>query len=99
MDGGPEEFEGDASMRRNNEKLVAAWQVREHAKRRRSNRDHVVRLNIAAVGIVLPYAARLPGTIVHGWKWFAQYAGIGSFLTIETPNALAWGTLLVISAV
>lgn len=53
------------------------------------------RLAIVIVGVLLPYAARLPG----GAAWVRQYteAGIGGFVFIQAFNALAWGSLLALS--
>lgn len=50
------------------------------------------RILIVIVGIVLPYAARLP----RGTEWVGQYTGTGlnGFLMLEAFNAIAWGSLL-----
>lgn len=47
---------------------------------------------IVIVGIILPYAARLP----RGTEWVGQYTGTGlnGFLMLEAFNAIAWGSLL-----
>ncbi len=53
------------------------------------------RLAIVLIGILLPYAARLPG----GIAWLQQYtdAGLNGFLFLSAFNAIAWGALLAIS--
>jgi len=50
------------------------------------------RILIVIVGILLPYAARLP----RGTEWVGQYTGTGlnGFLMLEAFNAIAWGGLL-----
>lgn len=50
---------------------------------------------IALVGILLPYLARVPG----GTAWLDQYlsAGVPGFLLISTFNAIAWGSILLLS--
>lgn len=50
------------------------------------------RILIVIVGILLPYAARLP----RGTEWVGQYTGTGlnGFLMLEAFNAIAWGSLL-----
>ena len=50
---------------------------------------------IVIIGILLPYAARLP----FGVSWLAQYAhaGIAGHLLIGWCNAIAWGSLLILS--
>ncbi len=47
---------------------------------------------IVIVGILLPYAARLP----RGTEWVGQYIGTGrnGFLMLEAFNAIAWCSLL-----
>lgn len=54
-----------------------------------------LRLIIAIVGILLPYAARIPG----GAAWLGQYAaaGVGGFLMIEAFNAVTWSSLIGLS--
>jgi len=58
---------------------------------------NAARFLIAIVGIVLPYAVRIP----QGWAWVEQYtsAGLGGALFIESLNAIAWGALIALSFV
>lgn len=53
------------------------------------------RLAIVLIGILLPYAARLPA----GIAWLKQYtdAGLNGFLFLSAFNAIAWGAILAIS--
>ncbi|PKV11583.1 hypothetical protein [Xanthomonas prunicola] len=53
------------------------------------------RFILVLVGVLLPYAARLP----RGVEWLAQYTGtaIGGWLFFAAFNAIAWGALLGIS--
>ncbi|UXA51375.1 hypothetical protein M0D46_07730 [Xanthomonas prunicola] len=53
------------------------------------------RFILVLVGVLLPYAARLP----RGVEWLAQYTGtaIGGWLFFAALNAIAWGALLGIS--
>lgn len=53
------------------------------------------RLAVIVIGILLPYLARLPG----GTDWLAQYtdAGIAGALLLSLLNAIAWGSVLLIS--
>ncbi|WP_114996584.1 hypothetical protein [Xanthomonas campestris] len=53
------------------------------------------RFMIVLVGVLLPYAARLP----RGAEWLAQYTdtAIGGWLLLGAFNAIAWGALLGIS--
>jgi len=55
------------------------------------------RFIIVLVGLLLPYAARLPG----GIGWLQQYTdtGFGGWLLIGVPNAIAWGAILATSFV
>ncbi|RYG10759.1 MAG: hypothetical protein EOO07_21645 [Chitinophagaceae bacterium] len=55
------------------------------------------RIIIVLIGILLPYAARLP----RGIEWVNQYtdAGIGGFLFMQAFNAIAWGAIVAISFV
>lgn len=49
-----------------------------------------------AVGILLPYLARLPGVFVFGVDWFTAYLGdgIGAVLFLEGLNGVCWGSIL-----
>ncbi|WP_163784042.1 hypothetical protein [Myxococcus vastator] len=53
------------------------------------------RILIVVIGLLLPYAARLP----RGLDWVQQYAGggLGASLFLGVFNALAWGALLAVS--
>ncbi|MFA1260130.1 hypothetical protein AB8807_21225 [Xanthomonas campestris pv. olitorii] len=53
------------------------------------------RLLLVLVGVVLPYAARLP----RGLDWLAQYTDVslGGWLFFAAFNAIAWGALVAIS--
>jgi hypothetical protein len=53
------------------------------------------RLIVMLVGILLPYAARLP----HGISWLQQYTdnGIGGGLFLSAFNAIAWGAIIAVS--
>jgi len=50
------------------------------------------RILIVIVGILLPYAARIP----RGTEWVEQYsdAGLNGFLMLGAFNAIAWGSLI-----
>lgn len=54
------------------------------------------KIAIASIGILLPYAARLP----RGLSWVAQYldTGLGGFLLIGGFNAVAWGALVALGS-
>lgn len=53
------------------------------------------RLIVVLIGIVLPYAARLP----RGTEWLEQYTdiGLGGWLLFAAFNAIAWGAILALS--
>jgi hypothetical protein len=53
------------------------------------------RLIVMLVGILLPYAARLP----RGLQWLGQYTGesIGAWLFLGAFNAIAWGAIIAAS--
>ena len=53
------------------------------------------RLIVMLVGMLLPYAARLP----HGIGWLAQYTdnGIGAWLFMGAFNAIPWGAIIAVS--
>jgi hypothetical protein len=54
------------------------------------------RILIAVAGILLPYAARIPGAVVEGPGWFASYlpGSIAAFLFVQAWNAVCWGSVL-----
>lgn len=56
---------------------------------------NAARLAIVILGIVLPYAVRIP----RGTAWVEQYAsaGVGGFLVLGAFNAIAWGSLIALS--
>lgn len=53
------------------------------------------RVIVMLVGILLPYAARVP----HGIGWLTQYTdnGIGAALFLSAFNAIAWGAIILVS--
>ena len=53
------------------------------------------RIGIAIVGILLPYAVRIP----RGLDWLQQYThtDIGGYLFFGAFNAVAWGSLVALS--
>ncbi|KRB05108.1 hypothetical protein [Lysobacter sp. Root690] len=53
------------------------------------------RLLVMLVGILLPYAARVP----RGIGWLQQYTdnGIGAWLFMGAFNAIAWGAIIAVS--
>lgn len=53
------------------------------------------RLIVILVGVLLPYAARLP----RGVDWLQQYtdAGIGGWLFLAGFNVIAWGAMVAVS--
>lgn len=53
------------------------------------------RVIVMLVGILLPYAARLP----HGLGWLRQYTdnGLGAGLFLGAFNAIAWGAIIAVS--
>ena len=69
---------------------------RKGGQRRKMSRARVA---IAAIGILLPYLARIPGTLSRGSSWLTSYAGggIGGLLLLGGFNAITWGTLIGLS--
>jgi len=57
------------------------------------------RIAIVAVGVVLPYAARLPGALTSGPDWLWSYFGdgLGAVLFFGAFNAICWGAILAAS--
>lgn len=55
------------------------------------------RIAIVFVGVLLPYAARIP----LGVDWVRQYTsgGLGGFVLLQAFNAIAWGSLLALTSV
>ena len=53
------------------------------------------RIIVVLVGLLLPYAARLP----RGAEWLYQYTdtGLGGWLLFGALNAIAWGAILAVS--
>lgn len=53
------------------------------------------RFIVVLIGVLLPYAARLP----HGAEWLRQYTNMGfdGWLFFGALNAIAWGAILAIS--
>lgn len=54
------------------------------------------RITIVILGILLPYLARIPGSILHGKYWLVQYisGGLAGFLILGGFNAICWGNIL-----
>ncbi len=54
------------------------------------------RLLIVLIGILLPYLARTPGTLVKGPDWFTSYlgGGFGGVMFFGIFNAFCWGSIL-----
>lgn len=54
---------------------------------------------IVMVGVLLPYAARLPGVLTNGPDWLWSYFGdgLGAVLLLGAFNAICWGAILVAS--
>jgi hypothetical protein len=54
------------------------------------------RVLIVTVGVLLPYAARIPGMIGKGLPWFTSYlgSGPGAVLFFAAFNAICWGSIL-----
>jgi hypothetical protein len=59
----------------------------------------LARVRIALVGILLPYLARLPGTVTHGANWFTSYLEPDLVFTVvfQGLNAIGWGGLVLLS--
>ncbi len=57
----------------------------------------VARGLVAIAGVLLPYAARLPGISMHGAKWFTAYWEVGWYGTVFFGmfNAVCWGSIVV----
>lgn len=53
------------------------------------------RFIVVLIGVLLPYAARLP----HGIEWLHQYTDmdLGGWLFFLALNSIAWGAILAIS--
>lgn len=54
------------------------------------------RILVVLVGILLPYAARIPGTFTHGSGWLTSYWGFGpgAVLFLSAFNAICWASIL-----
>jgi hypothetical protein len=50
-------------------------------------------------GIILPYAARVPGIPTHGVEWFEQYTtgGLPFLALISLADAICWGSVVMLS--
>jgi len=57
------------------------------------------RVAIVVVGVLLPYAARLPGVLTRGPEWLWSYfgEGLGAVLLFGAFNAICWGAILAAS--
>jgi len=55
------------------------------------------RIAILIIGLLLPYAARIPGTFVHGSDWLTSYFGdnLMAIPLLEGFNAIAIGAILL----
>ena len=50
----------------------------------------------AAIGLVLPFVARLPAVPLRGWAWFSDYLpGLGAVLFVSAFNLIPAGALFV----
>lgn len=54
---------------------------------------------VVVVGVLLPYAARLPGLLTRGpdWLWSYFVSGVGATLFFGGLNAITWGSVLAAS--
>lgn len=70
-----------------------------HRKTSQSPNMSHARVSIAVTGVLIPYLARVPGTLSHGSSWFTSYldGGVGGFLLLGAFNAIAWGSLVALS--
>jgi hypothetical protein len=59
----------------------------------------LARVRIVLIGVLLPYAARLPGVLIHGPDWFMSYVrvGLGGIAFMQSFNAISWGSLVLLS--
>ena len=57
------------------------------------------RIAIVIVGVVLPYAARLPGMLTNGPEWLWSYFGdgLGAAFFFGGLNAICWGAIFAAS--
>lgn len=57
------------------------------------------RLLIVIVGILLPYAARVPGIALKGAEWFTSYLPdtLAAFMFFSAWNAVSWGSILAVT--
>ena len=57
------------------------------------------RLLVIAIGILLPYLARVPGIFVKGTGWLTSYleGGLGALVFIAGLQAICWGSILAAS--
>jgi hypothetical protein len=54
------------------------------------------RIAIVVFGILLPYFARIPGTLIKGAAWFTSYLGngLGAIAFFGAFNAVCWASIL-----
>ena len=54
---------------------------------------------VIAIGVALPYLARLPGVLTRGpdWLWSYFSGGIGAVLFFGGLNAICWGAVMAAS--
>jgi hypothetical protein len=59
----------------------------------------LARVRIALVGILLPYLARVPGTVSHGATWLTSYLepDLVFLVVFHGLNAIGWGGLVLLS--
>jgi hypothetical protein len=57
------------------------------------------RIFIVIVGILLPYAARVPGLALKGTKWFTSYIPdtLAAFMFFSACNAVCWASILAVT--
>ncbi len=56
-----------------------------------------VRWLVAAIGILLPYLARIPGAFLKGPRWITDLLGAGpeAVLFLSAFHAICWGAILL----
>jgi hypothetical protein len=57
----------------------------------------IARLLIVIVGVLLPFAARIPGAFVYGPDWLTSYlsGGLSAVLFISAFNCVCWVAILL----
>ena len=56
-----------------------------------------IQILVVAVGILLPYLARIPGILTRGPAWFTSFldGGIGAAVFFGAFNAVLWASVLL----